>query len=99
MQLQKVQNKTKNLSFWLYAFVRQKNKNNKPHKDIHIYKREIQTIKKMFFFFKYIYMYIVQPPLVRSWSPVIFGPRWPAILDGGLPFPTPEAANSYTDVC
>ena len=37
--------KTKHVSFRLYAFVRNQNKNNKPQKDIHIYKFEIETIK------------------------------------------------------
>ena len=46
MQLQNVQNKTKHVTFQLFAFVRHKNKNKKPHKDIHRYKFEIQTIKK-----------------------------------------------------
>ena len=36
VQLQKVQNNTKHVSFRLYAFVRRKNKNIKPHKDIHV---------------------------------------------------------------
>ena len=45
MQLQNKQNKTKHVSFQLYTYVRHKNKKNKPHKDINIFKFQIQTIK------------------------------------------------------
>ena len=47
MQLQNVQNKTKHVSFPLYPFARHKKKNNKPHKDIHMYKFEMQTENKI----------------------------------------------------
>ena len=51
MELLNVQNKTKHVSFQLYAFVRHKSKNNKPLKDIHIYKLWGNI-------YKYIYIYI-----------------------------------------
>ena len=65
VQLQKVQKNTKHVSFRLYAFVKYKNKNNKPLMGIHIHTFEVKTVKKKKkekekekYIYIYIYIYI-----------------------------------------